>query len=145
MVSGKSGKASSFEQSLQELGYRLTPQRLLVASVLQESDEHITAEIIYERVREKYPYVSLSTIYRTLEWLRKLSMVTETDMGEGSVSFHWAEKSRHHHLICQKCGQVVDLDESLPQSLEEALLLRYGFKADLSHLALFGQCGSCQA
>lgn len=137
-------KGSEFEQTLQDLGHRVTPQRMLIVSVLQESDEHMTAENIYARVREKYPYVNLSTVYRTLEWLKKLGMVTETDMGEESVCYHWAEKGRHHHLVCQKCGAVVDMDDSLPQSLEAAVLQRYGFKVDLSHLAFFGDCQSCQ-
>ncbi|MBI2864250.1 MAG: transcriptional repressor [Chloroflexi bacterium] len=136
---------SSIEQRLHGLRQRLTPQRLLIVSVLEENDAHITAEAIYERVREQYPYVNLSTIYRTLEWLKKLGLVTETDMGEGSVCYHWAEKGRHHHLVCQKCGRVVDMDESLPCSLKEALLQRYGFDVDLSHLAFFGRCESCQS
>ncbi len=132
------------EQTLHQMGYRLTPQRMLIVSVLQESDIHLTAESIHGRVRQKYPYVNISTVYRTLEWLKKLGMVTETDMGEGSVSYHWAEKGRHHHLVCQKCGRVVDVDESLPCSFKEALLQRYGFEVDLSHLAFFGRCQSCQ-
>ena len=134
----------SIEQELHQLGHRLTPQRLLIVSVLQESDTHLTAENIHERICEQYPFVNISTVYRTLEWLKKLGMVTETDMGEGSVCYHWAENGRHHHLICQKCGRVVDVDDSLPYSFKEALLDRYGFEVDLSHLAFFGRCQSCQ-
>ncbi|MDO8671446.1 MAG: Fur family transcriptional regulator [Dehalococcoidia bacterium] len=132
------------EQRLHDLGQRLTPQRLLIVSVLQESEIHLTAETIHSRIREQYPYVNISTVYRTLEWLKKLGMVTETDMGEGSVCYHWAENGRHHHLICQKCGRVVDMDDAVPGLFGEALLQRYGFEVDLSHLAFFGRCKSCK-
>lgn len=132
------------DQTLQELGYRLTPQRLMVLEMIAESSAHISAEEIYERIRPRYPHINISTIYRTLELLKQLDMVTMTDLGEGRVSYHYASKGRHHHLICRKCGASTELDESLLGPLKKALSEEHGFQADLSHLAIFGLCRACQ-
>jgi Fur family ferric uptake transcriptional regulator len=125
-------------------GYRLTPQRMLIISVIESSEHHISAEEIYSQVVTKYPNVNISTVYRTLELLKKLNLVTETDMGEGRVRYHPADKGHHHHLVCQECGAIIDLDESLLEPLKRSLLDKYGFSAELRHLAILGRCESCR-
>ena len=128
---------------LQQRGYRLTPQRMMVLEAMRNSDGHTSAEEICARVRASYPYANISTIYRTLELLKKLDLVTETDVGEGKARYHYVDKSRHHHLICQKCGLVIDTADSDMASLVDMLRRKYGFHADLKHLAIFGRCGKC--
>ncbi|MDI6814933.1 MAG: Fur family transcriptional regulator [Dehalococcoidales bacterium] len=128
---------------LSELGYRLTPQRIMIVAAIENSDNHISAEEIYAQVVAKYPNVNISTVYRTLELLKRLGLVTETNMGEGRVRYHPVEKGHHHHLICQQCGAIIALDESLLSSLKIALLREYKFSADLKHLAIFGRCVNC--
>ncbi|TAK32482.1 MAG: transcriptional repressor [Chloroflexota bacterium] len=136
---------NELERELQDQGYRLTPQRTMILDVIRESDDHVSAEQIYARVREVYPHVNISTVYRTLDLLSGLSLVTRTDLGEGRVLYHWAEKSDHHHLICQKCGDVALLDNDLLKPLKQTLYVRYGFHASLDHFALFGRCAKCSA
>ena len=128
---------------LSELGYRLTPQRIMVLSAIEDSDDHISAEEIYVQIVAKYPQVNISTVYRTLELLKRLGLVTETDLGGGRVRYHSAEKGHHHHLVCQECGAIIDLDESVMSSLKDTLLREYKFIADLRHLAIFGRCVDC--
>jgi len=128
---------------LTEQGYRLTPQRVMIVSAIENSDGHISAEEIYAQVAAKYPQVNVSTVYRTLELLKRLALVTETDFGEGRVRYHPVGKGHHHHLVCTECGTVTDLDESLLSSLESMLLREYKFIADLRHLAIFGRCARC--
>ena len=134
---------SCFE-SLKEKGYRLTPQRMMVLEALHQAEGHITAPEIYGRVRAKYPWVNKSTIYRTLELLKELDLVTETELGGDKLYYHQADKGHHHHLVCQKCGRTIDLDESLLTPLEDTLRRKYHFKADLRHLAIHGHCLRCQ-
>ncbi|MFC1984311.1 Fur family transcriptional regulator [Chloroflexota bacterium] len=129
---------------LSELGYRLTPQRMMVLSAIENSDDHISAEEIYAQIVTKYPQVNISTVYRTLELLKQLGLVTETDLGGGRVRYHSAEKGHHHHLVCEKCGEIIDVDESTLTRLQDVLLHRYNFSARLSHLAIFGLCESCR-
>ena len=128
---------------LSQQGYRLTPQRIMILSAIENSDDHISAEEIYTQVVAKYPNVNISTVYRTLELLKQLGLVTETDLGEGRVRYHPTEKGHHHHLVCQECGAIIDLDESVLSSVKDVLLQEYGFVADLRHLAIFGRCVNC--
>jgi len=128
---------------LSEQGYRLTPQRMMVLSAIEGSDNHISAEEIYAQVVAKYPHVNISTVYRTLELLKRLGLVTETDLGGGRVRYHPADKGRHHHLVCQQCGRIIDLDESVLASVKSMLFREYKFSADLRHLAIFGRCANC--
>ena len=131
-------------QALQEKGYRLTPQRMMVVEALHSVDKHISAEEIYAQVRARYPYANISTVYRTLELMKELGLVTEIALGDGRVRYHPAEKGHHHHLICQKCGGVIDLPESALIPLKNALSDNYRFEADLKHLAIFGLCSECR-
>jgi Fur family ferric uptake transcriptional regulator len=130
--------------TLKEKGHRLTPQRMLVIEALHNADKHISAEEIYEQLHNRYPYANISTVYRTLELMKKLDLVTETDFGEGRVRYHVAEKGHHHHLVCRSCGKVVDLEESALYPLKDTLLQEYGFDADLRHLAISGVCSGCR-
>jgi len=134
----------SCHKVLQEKGYRLTPQRMLVIEALHRADGHISAEEIYEQLHSRYPYSNISTVYRTLELLKELNLVTETDFGDGRVRYHVAEKGHHHHLVCYWCGKITDLDESALYPLKDTLLHNYGFEADLRHLAISGECSECR-
>lgn len=130
-------------KELQEKGYRLTPQRMMVVEALHGGADHISAEEIYEQVRAKYPYANISTVYRTLELLKELSLVTETELGDGKVRYHPSDEGHHHHLICQRCGAILDLPEAVLSKLQKELLDKYAFQADLRHLAIFGLCSNC--
>ena len=136
-------KPGGISSKLSELGYRLTPQRIMILSAIDNSDDHISAEEIYAQVVAKYANVNISTVYRTLELLKRIGLVTETDMGEGRVRYHPVGKGHHHHLVCQECGAIIDLDESVLSSVKDVLLREYGFIADLKHLAIFGHCVNC--
>jgi len=134
----------SCHEILRENGHRLTPQRMLVIEALHNADRHISAEELYKQLRNRYPYANISTVYRTLELLKELNLVTEADLGEGRVRYHVAEKGHHHHLVCHSCGKIIDLEESLIHPLEHTLLQKYGFDADLRHLAISGECSRCR-
>ena len=132
------------QKLLRDRGYRVTPQRVMILSALLRSDDHISAEEIHSQIGAEYPQVNISTVYRTLKSLKRLGLVSETDLGQGRTEYHYAEKAHHHHLVCQKCGAIVDLDESLLTPLNNALLRQYGFRADLTHFAIFGSCAKCE-
>jgi Fur family ferric uptake transcriptional regulator len=135
----------SCHEVLREKGHRLTPQRVLVIEALHNANKHISAEELYAQLHKRYPYANISTVYRTLELLKQLNLVTETDFGEGYVRYHVAEKGHHHHLVCQSCGKITDLHEAALYPLKEELLQEYGFDADLRHLAISGKCSKCRA
>jgi Fur family transcriptional regulator, ferric uptake regulator len=128
---------------LAQCGCRMTPQRLMILETIEKARGHISAEEIYEDIRRRYPALNVSTVYRTLELLKELGLVTETRMGDGRVRFHSAGHEHHHHLVCSRCGAVAELAEDELIPLAEALAQKYAFKADLHHLAIFGCCKKC--
>ncbi len=137
-------ETSGIVSRLSEKGYRLTPQRLMILSAIEGSEDHISAEEIYAQVAARYPNVNISTVYRTLELLKKLNMVYEIDLGEGRIRYHAEESSHHHHLVCQDCGKVIDIDESSVSALRDVLLRDYNFRAELKHVGIFGVCEDCR-
>lgn len=130
-------------RTLQELGYRLTPQRTLVWDVLRASGEHLSAEEICCRIQGDFPNINSSTVYRTLDLLVSLGLVRETRLGPARRFFEVEEEVPHHHLVCDICGQVVHAhDEDLP-GLASALEVSHGFH--VREVTLFGVCGDCRA
>ena len=130
-------------ESLREVGYRLTPQRMLIVAIIHDSKGHVTAEDVHTRVTEQYPFVDISTVYRTLQLLKKLHLVNETDLGGGRVEYELAQEARHHHLVCRRCGATSPLDDEMIDPLRARLLKKHGFQADMEHFAIFGVCRTC--
>ena len=137
-------KGGDILSRLKDKGYRLTPQRMMILDAVEAADDHISAEEIYTHVCERYPNLNISTVYRTLELLKELELVTETDMGDGRVRYHSIRKGHHHHLVCHKCGNIIDMDESVLSPLKSVLSRDYGFEAELRHMAIFGLCRDCR-
>ncbi len=131
--------------SLRQAGHRLTPQREMILAIIGESQTHLTAKAILQRVRARYPHINKSAIYRTLDLLTRLGLVNPTDLGHGQIEYEIRQRPFHHHLICHNCGKITRVDESLFASLDRKLRDEYGFAADLCHFAIFGLCAKCQA
>jgi len=130
---------------LTRLGYRLTPQRLMILKSVEDAAGHISAEEIHDQVRARYPQMNISTVYRTLELVKKLGLVTETDLGDGRVRYHCMGKgSHHHHLVCEKCGEIIDMEESVLSPLWAEIQQKHDFKVSMKHLAFFGRCARCR-
>src|SRR5690348_10770523 len=128
---------------LRKRGYRLTPQRYMIMSVIQEAQEHLSVEQIAERVQARNPYVSLSTIYRTLELLRELGLVRESHLPGEQPRYEIADGKAHHHLMCRKCHAVIHLDEQLLGNLHEKLQEEYRFHNLTVDLVGTGFCSAC--
>ena len=131
--------------ALRAAGQRPTPQRLLILEVIGDADGHVTADEIYQRVQEVYPCINVSTVYRTLESLKDLGIVTETNLGEGRREFELRERGQHHHLVCKGCGAVEEIDDAAFAPVRAYALERYGFRAEMEHYAIFGLCRACAA
>jgi Fur family ferric uptake transcriptional regulator len=116
----------------------------MILKSVEEAENHISAEEIYAQVRAHYPQVNVSTVYRTLELLKELNLVTETDFGDGRVRYHCMGKGHHHHLVCEKCGEIIDMEEATLSPLWAEIQKKYNFKIGMKHLAFFGLCPKCQ-
>ena len=129
---------------LRETGHKMTPQRMMILTSLRHANGHMTAAEIFDRVKAEYPYVDISTVYRTLGVLKDLHLIAETDMGLGDATFEWVGIERHHHLICRKCNHVTQLDHDYLAEVGAKIAQDKGFRADLDHFAIFGLCAGCQ-
>ncbi len=130
-------------KTLQELGYRLTPQRTLVWDVLRASDGHMSAEEVCAQVQSSFPHINISTVYRTLELLVELHLVRETQLGPTRRFFEVEEEVPHHHLVCERCGSVAHVHDEDLGSLHLTLAKGQGFAA--KQLTIFGICDTCAA
>jgi Fe2+ or Zn2+ uptake regulation protein len=129
---------------LEQRQLRVTPQRLMILRVIDDGHGHLTADAIGERIREQFPAIHQGTIYRSLEVLRASGLVSETRLGDRAAVYELVGAQPHHHLVCERCGRVLEFDDDLLAPLRRALLDRYGFHARADHLALFGVCAECE-
>lgn len=121
----------------------MTPQRLLIVRALRHARGHMSAAQIAEIVHESYPHIDVSTVYRTLDVLKRMRLATSTDMGQGDVLFEWAPERPHHHLVCTSCEQVQQVDHAHFEELEARVQSQYGFIPNFDHFAIFGLCRDC--
>ena len=131
-----------WDEQLRARGYRVTPQRQLVLEAVARLD-HATPEEIGARVQETARGVNISTIYRTLELLEQIGLVTHTHLGHGAPTYHLATASEHVHLVCRDCGLVTEIPPEEVSGLITALRERHGFETDVGHLTVFGRCAEC--
>jgi Fur family ferric uptake transcriptional regulator len=130
--------------TLRERGYRLTPQRELVLDAVTRLG-HATPDEVCGEVRRTARGVNISTVYRTLELLEGLGLVTHTHLGHGAPTYHPAEVDDHLHLVCRDCGGVTEADVALADPLVGRLAAAHGFDTDVQHFAIYGRCADCSA
>ena len=131
-----------FHAALREGGYRLTPQRQLVLEAVAKL-EHATPDAIAAEVQRTLAAVNLSTVYRTLDLLEELGLVTHSHLGHASTSYHLTQDADHVHLVCRQCGEVQNVDSHLADAFAGSLKGSFGFVADVHHFAVFGRCAHC--
>src|ERR1700759_189508 len=132
-----------WDEQLRARGYRVTPQRQLVLEAVARLD-HGTPEEIGAEVQQTARGVNISTIYRTLELLEQIGMVTHTHLGHGAPIYHLATDADHVHLVCGDCGRVTAIGPDAIRPLITALEDSHGFETAIGHLTLFGRCAACR-
>jgi Fur family ferric uptake transcriptional regulator len=130
---------------MRQHGYKLTPQRRAVLKIIMESRNHLSAEAIYKRVKEEYPAIGLTTIYRTLNILSDLGLICEVYTAGSCRSYLVrGPLEHHHHLICSGCSKVVDFTDCDLADTERKLSEGTGFKIEEHLLEFVGICPDCQ-
>lgn len=131
-----------WKSDLRQRGYRLTPQRQLVLEAV-DTLEHATPDAILVEVRRTASGVNISTVYRTLELLEELDLVSHAHLGHGAPTYHLADRHHHLHLVCRDCADVVEADVEIAADFTAKLRADFDFDTDMKHFAIFGRCGSC--
>jgi len=137
----------STENTLKTLsapGLRVTSQRALILEIIRHGRGHLDADEIYRRAREKQPRISLSTVYRTLQTLKKLGLVEELHFDEAHHHYEIKPPTEHHHLVCVACGTVVEFECPLSQKMQEDVSREKGFEVTNVEVRMRGYCPKCR-
>ena len=137
------------KQRLQRKQYKLTMQRRTVLEILLEHPgEHLSAEDVYGALRDKSSDIGLATVYRTLELLVQIGILQRMEFGDGCSRYEIADikknEHQHHHLICIKCGKVMEFFDDLLDELEADVSSKSGFKITDHQVKFYGYCKECQ-
>ncbi|GAA2520635.1 Fur family transcriptional regulator [Pilimelia columellifera] len=134
---------SDLADALRTRGLRLTAQRQVVLDAVRELT-HATPEQVHALARGRAAGVNITTVYRTLELLEQLGLVTHTHLSHGAPAYHATSEPAHVHLVCRACGGIQELAPDLFTPLAGALLANHGFAVDIDHVAFFGACADCR-
>jgi Fur family ferric uptake transcriptional regulator len=138
---------NKLREDLKAKGYKLTPQRrAIVDSIVKSEGQHLTAEEIYDLVKLNCPEIGLATVYRTIAMLEELGIVSRLDLGDNISRYelvHEEENHQHHHLVCNKCSKVMEVEGDLLDQLEQTIEETYKFKIMDHSVKFFGLCKEC--
>lgn len=140
-----------FKTLLKQNGLKVTTQRVAILQVLSNRPgEHLTAEEIYDCVKEMFPDIGLATVYRTIQVLSELKLIDKLNLNDGYTRYEIGSESvestshHHHHLICLECGQVFTFQDDLLETLEAKIEQTMGFTVVNHEVKLYGTCRECR-
>ncbi|ERK31009.1 MULTISPECIES: Fur family transcriptional regulator [Clostridium] len=141
-------EVNSLKEDFKKKGYKLTPQRrAIVNSIIKNEGKHLTAEEIYDEVKRDCPEIGLATVYRTILLLEDLGIIYKLDLDDGCARFelaHEGENHRHHHLVCNVCGGVIEVEDDLLDEIEQKIQNSYNFAITDHSVKFFGVCDKCR-
>jgi len=135
----------AFKRALKERGLKSTSQRDDIARVFFGNNRHISVEELYREVRKVNPRVGYATVYRTVRLLREGGLAAERHFYDGEARFENVEEERHHdHLICERCGRIVEFENDEIEALQESVARKLDFVISRHKMELYGICGACR-
>lgn len=146
-AAGRAGRPdwARIPERLRARGLRWTPQRATLLEALAGEDGHVTGSRLVERCREIDPATTPSTVYRTLDVLEEIGVVSHSHGIDGREEFHVLPVFDHGHLICSACGAEDELGDAEAAPFLDALRERHGFDARIDHLTVVGRCRACRS
>ena len=123
-------------------GLRATSQRALILEIIRRG--HLDADEIYRQARIKQPRLSLSTVYRTLQVLKKLGLVEELHLDEAHHHYEIKPPSEHQHLVCLNCGKIMEFEYPLSPKMKKDIAREKGFEVTSVEVRMTGYCSRCR-
>lgn len=136
-------------EKLKAIESKLTARRELTLRVLLENrGKHLSAEEVYNLVKREAADVGLATVYRALELFQEVGLIHAIDFGDGRKRYDFGmedgkDQHHHHHLICTKCGRIIEFNEDLLDEIESRVNKKYNFTIINHQLKIFGVCSQC--
>jgi len=144
MPKGDIGMLTTSRKTLNAAGKRVTNQRALIMEVIRQGEGHLDADEIYRRARQRVSRLSLSTVYRTLQMLKKLGIVEELHFDEEHHHYELKPSAEHHHLICLGCGRVIEFHYPLSRYIKRSVPEAKGFDIAETEVRMSGYCSKCR-
>ncbi len=129
---------------LNAAGMRATNQRALIMEIIHRGEGHLDADEIYRQAREKESRLSLSTVYRTLQMLKKLGLIDELHFDEAHHHYEVKPVTEHHHLLCLGCGRVIEFNRPLSRYIRRNVPEAKGFDVIETEVRMTGYCSQCR-
>lgn len=137
------------KDKLKETGFKITPQRRAIVEILLKNNHtHLSSEEIYDLVREDCPEIGLATVYRTMQLLDEIGAISKLNLDDGCIRYEIClnkdDSHNHHHLICKKCGKIMEAKEDLLDSIESEIQKLYNFEILDHDVKFYGLCEDCK-
>ncbi|MBN2456592.1 MAG: transcriptional repressor [Sedimentisphaerales bacterium] len=134
-----------FSQYLRKKGMLYSKQREQILDIFLKTEKHPAINNLYDLVRKKNPKIGLATIYRTMEVICDAGLARKLDFGDGTK--HYENKYKHphhHHLICLKCGKIIEITSGKLEEIQRQLAKKHGFTISRDTMKIFGICKTCR-
>ncbi len=130
-------------QYLEDHSLKHTKQREAILEVFLEVEGHITGDDLHRRVQQRHPGIGYTTVYRTMKLLCDAGLASERHFDDG-VTRYEVEHEHHDHLVCVRCGKIVEFECSMIESAQDDIVERYGFRLLRHRHELYGHCPGCR-
>jgi len=141
----KRAKKQIFRQFISSKGLKTTRQRDVILDAFLSSDRHMSIEDLYLKLRVKNPRIGYATVYRTLKLFAESGIAREIQFGDGQTRYeHVAEGEHHDHLVCTRCGAIIEFENETIEKLQSEVADSYGFLIETHKLELYGICAKCR-
>ncbi|MGA1932481.1 Fur family transcriptional regulator [Arcobacter sp. YIC-464] len=130
---------------VKQKGLKYTEQREIVLSILINAQDHLTAEEVYNEIKQQYPdtNIGIATVYRALSFLEEVDLIASINFGTDGKKYESNAKSHHDHLICTSCGKIVEFLDDEIEKRQERIAKKNKFKITSHSMQLYGTCETC--
>ncbi|CAI8221348.1 MAG: Fur family transcriptional regulator [Sulfurovum sp.] len=127
-------------------GLKYTEQREIVLNILLHAEDHLTAEEVYNLVKDHYPEsnIGIATVYRALSFLEEVDLISSIAFGTDGKKYESNDKSHHDHLICTKCGKIIEFFDKEIEDRQDKIAYENGFEITGHSMQLYGLCSTCK-
>ncbi len=133
-----------FNACVRRKGLKNTRQRQIILETFLNSKSHDSTEDLYLKLRKKHPRIGYATVHRTLKLFAECGIALELNFGDGQARFEPLNSDQHHdHLVCTRCGTIIEFSEPKIEALQEEIAAHHHFKIESHRHELYGLCSSC--
>ncbi len=142
----KLSKKQIFQDFASSKGLKSTKQRDTILDCFLSCDQHLSTEELYLKIKKNSPGIGFATVYRTLKLFAESGIAREIQFGDGQTRYEHLQAGEHHdHLVCKRCGAIVEFENETIEKLQSEVARDHGFTIINHKLELYGICKNCNS